>query len=76
MNLMVTTNQKSTIDTKKKKERERERNPNTALRKNIKPQGKRLKEGKRRITKIIWKQVTKPKTPQKKKIIGQNPWWT
>ena len=43
MTFTVTTNQKSTINTKKKK-KERERYPNIMLKKSTKPQWKKLKE--------------------------------
>ena len=56
-NLMVTTNQKSAIDTHTKKEK---RSPNTALKLLIKSQEERTKqEGKKTPTKTNPKQLTK-----------------
>ena len=48
VNLMVTTNQKSPVDT----QRNRENNPNIRLRKIIKLQGKRLEEQEKNIKKL------------------------
>ena len=48
VNLMVTTNQKSPVDT----QRNRENNPNIRLRKIIKLQGKRLEEQEKNIEKL------------------------